>query len=153
MDLPKGLVTTSTRIPSHLEDPNVIDALGIARLWKVYHTNPAVHNNDSGHRLENFFWRVWGNERLRCSLRGETLATLFVNIAESQAQKLSSSSIVKLKPLGKSAPNSRQHHQLRKMSPTTYPEITIRGRIQIQFQMKIQIPAIHSHLFSKSQNQ
>lgn len=34
MDLPKGLVTTSTRIPSHLEDPNVIDALDIARLWK-----------------------------------------------------------------------------------------------------------------------
>lgn len=129
MDLPKGLVTTFPRIPSHLEDPNVIDALDIARLWKgkahplsiddrlfspffpfffffqilrstVYHTNPAVHNNDSGHRLENFFWRVWGNERLRCSLQGETLATLFVNIAESQARKFSSSSTVKLKPLG-----------------------------------------------------
>ncbi|ODM20780.1 hypothetical protein SI65_03833 [Aspergillus cristatus] len=102
MDLPKGLVTTSTRIPSHLKDPNVIDAVDIAQLWKVYHTNPAVHNNDSGHRLENFFWRVWGNERLRCSLQGETLATLFVNIAESQAQKFSSSSsVVKSKSLGK----------------------------------------------------
>lgn len=45
MDLPKGLVTTSTRIPSHLEDPNAIDTLDIAQLWKGKPTLPLSIGN------------------------------------------------------------------------------------------------------------
>ena len=32
--LPKGLVTTSARVPSYLEDPSQVDAGDIAHLWK-----------------------------------------------------------------------------------------------------------------------
>lgn len=110
--LPKGLVTTSARVPSYLEDPSQVDAGDIAHLWKgislslsfshslpiplsssypvclttsllVYHSNPSIHQHDAGPRLENFFWRVWGNQRLRHSLHGSALAKLFSKIADS----------------------------------------------------------------------
>lgn len=38
--LPKGLVTTSARVPSYLEDPSLVDAGDIAHLWKgISHTS------------------------------------------------------------------------------------------------------------------
>ena len=49
----------------------------------VYHSNPSIHQHDAGPRLENFFWRVWGNQRLRNSLHGLALAKLFSKIADS----------------------------------------------------------------------
>ena len=49
----------------------------------VYHSNPSIHHHDAGPRLENFFWRVWGNQRLRHSLHGSALAKLFSKIADS----------------------------------------------------------------------
>ncbi|PLN78011.1 hypothetical protein BDW42DRAFT_148007 [Aspergillus taichungensis] len=81
-NLPQGLVSTTTRLPSGLDDTAPVDVDDLVKLWKVYSTNPSVHQGDVGHRLAHFFWRVWGNERIRESLNGTSLARLFMRIAE-----------------------------------------------------------------------
>ncbi|KAE8398968.1 hypothetical protein BDV37DRAFT_275679 [Aspergillus pseudonomiae] len=84
--LPKGLVSTTRKVPSELDDRNIVDTSDVRRLWKdvaVYNTHPSVHEGDIGYRLENFFWRIWSSDRLRGSLDGSTLAKLFQQISES----------------------------------------------------------------------
>lgn len=43
------------------------------------------------HRLENLFWRIWGNGSVRRSLSGATLAKLFLAVTESRSPHLISS--------------------------------------------------------------
>ncbi|KAE8147880.1 hypothetical protein BDV25DRAFT_159384 [Aspergillus avenaceus] len=81
--LPQGLVSTAEGVPSELDDLDVVDPDDIKRLWRVYSTNPSVHEGDIGHRLENFFWRIWSSKQLCSSLDGSTLARLFLRISES----------------------------------------------------------------------
>ncbi|KNG84583.1 hypothetical protein ANOM_007896 [Aspergillus nomiae NRRL 13137] len=81
--LPKGLVSTTRKVPSELDDRNIVDTSDVRRLWKVYNTHPSVHEGDIGYRLENFFWRIWSSDRLCGSLDGSTLAKLFQQISES----------------------------------------------------------------------
>lgn len=38
--------------------------------------------DDVGWRLENFFWRIWGNKRIRDRITGSQIALLFSNISE-----------------------------------------------------------------------
>ncbi|KAE8389170.1 hypothetical protein BDV23DRAFT_101219 [Aspergillus alliaceus] len=87
--LPKGLVSITRKVPSELDDMNVVDARDITRLWKVYNTHPSVHEGDIGYRLENFFWRIWGSDRLRSSMDGSTLAKLFLQICDSNPMSIS----------------------------------------------------------------
>ncbi|RAL12685.1 uncharacterized protein BO97DRAFT_52061 [Aspergillus homomorphus CBS 101889] len=54
----------------------------------VYSANPSVHNDDKGYRLENFFWRIWGNRHLLDSLTGSTLADLFSRISDQRSISL-----------------------------------------------------------------
>ncbi|RMJ26235.1 hypothetical protein PHISP_02867 [Aspergillus sp. HF37] len=81
--LPEGLVT-STSDPYPSASPGLVDVADIARLWRVFNTNPRIHPGTVGHRLENLFWRIWSSGRLLCSLDGATLARLFELIAEDQ---------------------------------------------------------------------
>ncbi|KAE8349157.1 hypothetical protein BDV28DRAFT_160727 [Aspergillus coremiiformis] len=91
--LPKGLVSTTRKVPSELDDMNVVDTSDIRQLWKdiaVYNTRPSVHEGDIGYRLENLFWRIWSSDRLRSSINGSTLARLFLQISESHPTTITS---------------------------------------------------------------
>lgn len=103
--LPEGLITLTGDTNLISVDPEVI-----ARLWRstyllllflicldkslllpancllVYNTNPSIHPGIVGHRLENFFWRIWGSSILRSSLDGSTLARLFERISDTSYQ-------------------------------------------------------------------
>ncbi|KAL8945058.1 MAG: hypothetical protein Q9216_000042 [Gyalolechia sp. 2 TL-2023] len=80
--LPKGLITTNEAVKGNIESVNRVDVEDIARLWKAYHTNRAVLAEDVGQRLENFFWRIWGNGRLLENITGTLVAAIFSRISE-----------------------------------------------------------------------
>ncbi|KAI9372554.1 hypothetical protein BJX61DRAFT_542574 [Aspergillus egyptiacus] len=96
--LPKGLVSTSGKVSAQLDGIDTVDVGDIVQLWKgalasnisealvssfaAYSTNPSVHAGDTGHRLQNFFWRIWSSKRLSSTMTGSTLARLFLQISE-----------------------------------------------------------------------
>ncbi|KAL4904514.1 hypothetical protein BDW74DRAFT_154028 [Aspergillus multicolor] len=82
--LPKGLVSISKKIPTELDGIGVdaVDTGDIVQLWKAYSTNPSAHEGDVGHRLQNFFWRIWSSKRLSSALTGSSLSRLFLQISE-----------------------------------------------------------------------
>jgi hypothetical protein len=53
----------------------------------VYTTNKNVLQNDVGLRLENLFWRIWGNDQIRGRIKGSTVARLFIHISGAQTSK------------------------------------------------------------------
>ncbi|KAH2417347.1 hypothetical protein KXV44_009325 [Aspergillus fumigatus] len=61
----------------------------VTLLWKAHSVKPSALEGIIGHRLANFFWRIWSNECLRISLPGATVAKLFMRISESTASKVS----------------------------------------------------------------
>ncbi|KAL9596135.1 MAG: hypothetical protein Q9219_005996 [cf. Caloplaca sp. 3 TL-2023] len=80
--LPEGLVTTNEAVKENIESFDIIGVEDIARLWKAYHTNRAVFAEDVGRRLDNFFWRIWGNKCLRENITGTFVAAIFTKISE-----------------------------------------------------------------------
>ncbi|KAI4240162.1 MAG: hypothetical protein L6R40_005295 [Gallowayella cf. fulva] len=80
--LPEGLFTTNVEVRRDLESVDRVDVEDIARLWKAYHTNRALFAEDVGRRLENFFWRIWGNNRLLHNITGTLVAAIFSKISE-----------------------------------------------------------------------
>ncbi|KAL3473938.1 hypothetical protein BJX99DRAFT_232686 [Aspergillus californicus] len=86
--LPGGLVSTSGKVSAELGVIDAVDIGDIVQLWKAYSTNPSVHAGDTGYRLQNFFWRIWGNERLSNTLTGSILARLFLQISEPSSLTL-----------------------------------------------------------------
>ncbi|KKK15898.1 hypothetical protein ARAM_002875 [Aspergillus rambellii] len=81
-NLPRGLVSTSGNVSTELDGMEIVDIGDIVRLWRVYSINPAALEGDTGYRLQNVFWRIWGSDRLSSSIRGSTLARLFLRISE-----------------------------------------------------------------------
>lgn len=63
-------------IPRFLKPDHICNA------FSVYTLNSAHIDDDEGARLENFFWRIWSNPRIVKSIRGNTLARLFITISE-----------------------------------------------------------------------
>lgn len=102
--LPEGLITQSEAITGEIERVDRVTAEEIIKLWKgisfldsgqgivllwtdhsiyqVYSANKAVLADDVGRRLENFFWRIWGNKKIRDRITGSQVAVLFSNISE-----------------------------------------------------------------------
>ncbi|PYH69973.1 GATA-like domain-containing protein [Aspergillus vadensis CBS 113365] len=80
--LPKGLLTTATKVSTELDGVGPVNIGDVVQLWKVYSANPSAHDDDVGYRLENFFWRIWGSRCLNHTLLGTTLASLFLRISE-----------------------------------------------------------------------
>lgn len=80
--LPKGLITTNEALKGSIESVDRVDVEDIARLWKAYHTNRAVLAENVGRRLENFFWRIWGNDLLLKNITGTLIAAIFNKISE-----------------------------------------------------------------------
>lgn len=51
----------------------------------MYTTNKSLLANDVGRRLENFFWRIWSNGKIRDNIRGNSVAALFLTISDGDA--------------------------------------------------------------------
>ncbi|KAF3479721.1 uncharacterized protein GIQ15_06697 [Arthroderma uncinatum] len=80
--LPHGIVFNTHSIRSELNHDAHVEVEDVARLWRVYTTNKTTLEKDAGRRLENLFWRIWSNGRISCTIRGYTLASLFIQISE-----------------------------------------------------------------------
>lgn len=76
--------------------------------------------DDVGSRLENFFWRIWGNKAIRDRIRGKQVAALFSTISEG--------GFIRTTPT-QSPRNSRSIGNFRTpvpdRSPTTSPPFTL----------------------------
>ncbi|KAL2868515.1 GATA-like domain-containing protein [Aspergillus lucknowensis] len=83
--LPTGLVSTSSKVSAELGNIDAVDIRDVVLLWKAYSTRPSAHDGDTGHRLQNLFWRIWSSERLSTSLTGSALARLFLQISEPRS--------------------------------------------------------------------
>ncbi|KAL8693768.1 MAG: hypothetical protein Q9218_001464 [Villophora microphyllina] len=79
--LPEGLITTKEDVRESIESVDRVDVEDIARLWKGMPAK-AVLAEDVGHRLENFFWRIWGSDRLWGRMSGNLVAAIFSKISE-----------------------------------------------------------------------
>ncbi|PWY96446.1 hypothetical protein BO94DRAFT_580294 [Aspergillus sclerotioniger CBS 115572] len=108
--LPKGLLTTATKVSTELDGMGPVDVGDVVQLWRVYSANPSAHDDDVGYRLENFFWRIWGSQCLSQSLRGSTLANLFLRISDPNPF-----SLVQLSRAAKAARSSTEQNE-RKIS-------------------------------------
>ncbi|KAI9045330.1 GATA-like domain-containing protein [Aspergillus affinis] len=106
-ELPKGLVSTTEQVPATLGDVTAVDIGDIVQLWKAYSANASVHEGDIGHRLENFFWRIWSSDDLCRSMHGSRLAKLFLRISEASPLSLATP-----KPTTTKAPKERLHTNL-----------------------------------------
>ncbi|KAL8780169.1 MAG: hypothetical protein Q9194_001064 [Teloschistes cf. exilis] len=80
--LPEGLLTTKEDVRGSIESVDNVEIEDIARLWKAFHANRAVLAEDVGRRLENFFWRLWGSDRLWGRINGNRVAAIFGKISE-----------------------------------------------------------------------
>ncbi|KAL8666067.1 MAG: hypothetical protein Q9202_001804 [Teloschistes flavicans] len=80
--LPEGLLTTKEDVRGSIESVDHVEIEDIARLWRAFHTNRAVLAEDVGRRLENFFWRLWGSDRLWRRISGNRVAAIFSKISE-----------------------------------------------------------------------
>ncbi|KAH2067306.1 hypothetical protein KXX03_000700 [Aspergillus fumigatus] len=87
--LPEGLLSTTKTLPSSFDDSMPVHVQYVTLLWKAHSVKPSALEGIIGHRLANFFWRIWSNECLRISLPGATVAKLFMRISESTASKVS----------------------------------------------------------------
>ncbi|EEA23855.1 hypothetical protein TMatcc_006928 [Talaromyces marneffei ATCC 18224] len=81
-DFPADLVKTTDKFSTELSQFDGISVDDVARLWKAYTTQSAVVRDVVVSRLENLFWRIWGNAAIQQSLSGSVLATLFLAINE-----------------------------------------------------------------------
>jgi hypothetical protein len=105
-NLPQGVVTNNPKLTSDIERIDTISVEDIARLWRgisansmhcfsvlksqltdvAYTTSRNVLDDDIPLRLENLFWRIWSNERIRRTVKGSTVAWLFIKISEDQSR-------------------------------------------------------------------
>ncbi|GJP92495.1 hypothetical protein CBS63078_8427 [Aspergillus niger] len=104
--LPKGLLTTATKVSTELDGVGPVHIGDVVQLWKVYSANPSAHDDDVGYRLENFFWRIWGSHCLNHTLLGSTLASLFLRISEPNPF-----SLVQLSKAAKAAQSSKGNRE------------------------------------------
>ncbi|KAI9783738.1 MAG: hypothetical protein M1816_001174 [Peltula sp. TS41687] len=81
--LPQGLITNTDSISADIKQVDEVTIEDIRRLWKAYSVNKHVLRYSSGIRLENLFWRIWGNRGRLCHvLTGSTVARLVNYMSE-----------------------------------------------------------------------
>ncbi|KAL8873248.1 MAG: hypothetical protein Q9174_001256 [Haloplaca sp. 1 TL-2023] len=133
--LPEGFMQTSEHLKGNIESVEHVEVEDIARLTAyirsgtkidhhartAYHTNRAILADDVGRRLEHFFWRLWGSDRLLATISGNLVAAIFSKISEggyirttpTQSPR-SSRSLGVAHPL----PRLQRHHESRQGSLT-----------------------------------
>lgn len=79
MVLPKGIVVNSADIYAEVASYPTVPPEKIWEYWHVYTTTFRKLIDPTAHRLENFWWHVWGSDRR--FLSGAILARLFEEIS------------------------------------------------------------------------
>lgn len=87
-EFPADVVRTTDKFAAELGQFNGLNVDDIAQLWRAYSTQSTVVQDAVVSRLENLFWRIWGNVALQQSLTGITLATLFMAIHENPSLRM-----------------------------------------------------------------
>ncbi|EED17506.1 conserved hypothetical protein [Talaromyces stipitatus ATCC 10500] len=87
-EFPADVVKTTDKFSAELRQSDCINVDDIARLWKAYATQSAVVRDVVVSRLENLFWRIWGNVDVQQNLSGGVLATLFMTIHEDSSLRI-----------------------------------------------------------------
>ncbi|TPX19009.1 uncharacterized protein E0L32_011326 [Thyridium curvatum] len=80
MLLPKGLVENTAEVYAEVASYPVIPPEKIYEYWHVYTTTFRKLIDPTAHRLENFWWHVWGSDRRYLS--GPALARIYEEISK-----------------------------------------------------------------------
>ncbi|KAJ2895284.1 hypothetical protein MKZ38_006723 [Zalerion maritima] len=80
MILPKGIVVNSSDIYAEVASYPTVPPEKIGEYWHVYTTTFRKLIDPTAHRLENFWWHVWGSDRR--FLSGAVLARIFEDISK-----------------------------------------------------------------------
>ncbi|CAI7671475.1 unnamed protein product [Penicillium crustosum] len=78
--LPQGLVAMSSVSPSEILEQDTLSNGVYKNLWQAYSTSYLASKNETEHRLEHLFWRIWGSKRLSSSINAHTLDHLIMRI-------------------------------------------------------------------------
>ncbi|CAG8014959.1 unnamed protein product [Penicillium salamii] len=76
--LPQGLVTVSS-IPSEFLH-ETLSATVYKNLWRAYYTSRRASKDETEHRLEHLFWRIWSDRGLSKQMNTRTLDRLILRI-------------------------------------------------------------------------
>ncbi|OAQ98160.1 hypothetical protein LLEC1_03587 [Akanthomyces lecanii] len=79
MLLPKGILTNSSTVYDEVAGYSTLPADKVRQYWHVYTTTNKKLKDPTAHRLENFWWHVWGSDRSKLS--GRVLARIFQDIS------------------------------------------------------------------------
>ncbi|KAK4152365.1 hypothetical protein C8A00DRAFT_16312 [Chaetomidium leptoderma] len=79
--MPKGFFGNTQEIYAEVASYPVVPPEKIKQYWNVYTTTFRRLFDPSAFRLENFWWHVWGSDRLR-NLSGPALARLFEEFSD-----------------------------------------------------------------------
>ncbi|KAI9684132.1 MAG: hypothetical protein M1829_003402 [Trizodia sp. TS-e1964] len=112
------IVTNSEAISGDLGSIDHVVVEDIYFLWRVYTTNKSVLPNDIGHRLENFFWRIWGNDQICRNISGATLARIFQDISEAKEIKNVPAAALAIQSVPPSSDAARPQSRHKDHSPT-----------------------------------
>ncbi|KAI5796233.1 hypothetical protein DFH27DRAFT_109419 [Peziza echinospora] len=75
-------VSSNQSIPSDISTLDKFDTDRLRVFWKAFKTSRNAM--ESGARLENLFWRIWGSEKLRTRLSGSRIACIFMMIQQGE---------------------------------------------------------------------
>ncbi|CRL29780.1 unnamed protein product [Penicillium camemberti] len=78
--LPQGLVAMSSVSPSEILEQDTLSNGVYKNLWQAYSTSYIASKDETEHRLEHLFWRIWGAKRLSSRINAHTLDRLIMRI-------------------------------------------------------------------------
>ncbi|KGO68945.1 hypothetical protein PITC_077740 [Penicillium italicum] len=81
--LPQGLVVMSSVLPGEILEQDILSNGVYKNLWQAYSTSYLASRDETEHRLEHLFWRIWGAKRLSSRINTRTLDRLILRIKAS----------------------------------------------------------------------
>ncbi|KAG0155905.1 hypothetical protein PDIDSM_3078 [Penicillium digitatum] len=78
--LPQSLVAMSSVTPCKTPEQDTLNNGVYKNLWQAYSTSYLASKDETEHRLEHLFWRIWGAERLSSRLNTHVLDRLILRI-------------------------------------------------------------------------
>ncbi|KAJ5406290.1 hypothetical protein N7465_007574 [Penicillium sp. CMV-2018d] len=78
--LPQGLVAMSSVSPSEILEQATLSNGVYKNLWQAYSTSYLASKDETEHRLEHLFWRIWGAKRLSSRINAHALDRLIMRI-------------------------------------------------------------------------
>ncbi|KAK4869498.1 hypothetical protein LT330_005880 [Penicillium expansum] len=78
--LPQGLVAMSSVSPGEILEQDTLSNGVYKNLWQAYSTSYLASKDETEHRLEHLFWRIWGAKGLSNRINTRTLDRLILRI-------------------------------------------------------------------------